>query len=418
MPQMDDVPSQELSGGEARQRAAAFVASGVFEQAKRGAVRDAFRAAMARINDDTEEVRRDVRIGEPPPDLSGWTLAERVLAPGEDLCVVGRFAAEREGLVPPPAGSGLSLRVLRGDPATVARRLRIRMIATGVLGAIGLAALHGALLFAASRWEDRSGPEGRTFANRQEKFAWAVQEGRIDVLERLIRKGGIDSNHPGTFGDLPVHEAKDAATLDALLDLGANAEARDASGFTPLMLAANAGDTAKLRVLIRRHVDLEAESPSGFTALQLASASAPRRLLSEAGARDRDLELAAGEPLPPDGGEPWRVASAYLQAIGSGDEAAYRALHARRARGTAMTAEALRDARPHAGRFLVGRLRGDRVVLEAEGPMAGGVYSVIVYLVREDGTWRVLSSGLRQPDFNPPMAVPPAAVPPAELPAP
>jgi hypothetical protein len=78
-----------------------------------------------------------------------------------------------------------------------------------------------------------------------------------------------------------------------------------------------------------------------------------------------------------------------------------------------MTAEALRDARPHAGRFLVGRLREDRVVLEAEGPMAGGVYSVIVYLVREDGAWRVLSSGLRQPDFNPPMAVPPP-----ELPAP
>jgi hypothetical protein len=71
-----------------------------------------------------------------------------------------------------------------------------------------------------------------------------------------------------------------------------------------------------------------------------------------------------------------------------------------------MSIAACRDARPHTGRFRVGRVRGDRAVLEAEGPLAGAEYSVIVYLVREDGTWRVLGSGLRQPDFDPPIPPP------------
>jgi len=408
MPQMDDLPPLDVSGGAARARAADFVASSAFDAVPRGAVREAFREAMARITDDDGEVRRDVRIGEPLGDLSGWTLAERVVAPDEEVCVVGRFDATRGGLVPPPLGSGLTLRLLRGDPATAARRLRSRMIATGALGAAGLVVAHAALLFVASLWEDRHGPAGRTFASRQDKLEWAVDEGRVDVVERLARKG-IDPNRPGTFGDLPVHRAKDAATLEALLRVGANTEARDRHGFTPLMLAASAGDAAKVQLLLGRRVDVEAETPGGFTARQLASDPRVQGLLVAAGARDRHAELAAGDPLPPDGGEPWKVALAYLEAIGRGDEEAYRDLHARQARATATSVAVYRDARPHTGRFLVGRVRGDRAVLEAEGPWAGSVYSVIVYLVLEDGAWRVLGSGLRQPDFDPP--IPPPEVP-------
>ena len=408
MPQLDDLAPQEPSGGEARQRAAEWFASTAFEEVPRGAVRAAFREAMARITDETSEVRRDVRIGQPLNDATGWTLAERVIAPGEQVCVVGHFDATQGGLVPPPLGSGLTLRVLRGEPAAVARRLRTRMLATGVLGAIGLAAAHAVLVFVASVWEDRHGPGGRTFASRQDKLEWAVEEGRVDVVERLVRKG-VDPNRPGTFGALPVHRAKDAATLEAILRAGANPEARDRDGFTPLLLAAGARDSAKVRVLLDRHVDVETETPSGFTALQLTADPQVREALMAAGARDRDAELAAGAPLPPDGGEPWKAALAYLEAIGRGDEDAYLALHASRARATAMTAAAYRDARPSTGRFLVGRVRGDRAVLEAEGPVAGGDYRVIVYLVLEDGAWRVMGSGLRQPDFNPP-------IPPAERP--
>jgi hypothetical protein len=377
MPHMDELPALELPGSEAPPRVTEFLASTRFEEVPRGALRAAFRSAMARVTDEAEEIRRDTRIGEAVTDLSAWTLAERVIAPGEEVCVVGRFAAGRGGLVPPAIGSGETLRVLKGDPATVARSLRSRMWTTAVLGTVALAAAHGVLLFVASVWEDRAGPEGRTFANRQERFEWAVQEGRTDVVERLARKG-IDPNRPGTFGALPVHQARDAATLAALLRVGADPESRDSDGFTPLMKAASAGDASKVRVLLAHEVHLEAETPSGFTAFQLASDPEIRRLLSEAGARDPNAELAAGEPLPADGGEPWKVALAYLEAIGSGDEEAYRALHARGAQATAMSAAAYRDARPRTGRFRAGRVRGDRAVLEAEGPLAGGEYSVIV----------------------------------------
>ena len=404
MPQMDELHAREMPGHQAPPRVGEFFASTTFEEVPRTALRAAFRSAMARVTDDVEEVRSDIRIGEAATDLSGWTLAERVIAPGEEVCVVGRFAADRGGLVPPAIGSGQTLRVLQGDPATVERSLRSRMWTTAVVGSVALAVAHAVLLFVASVWEDRAGPGGRTFANRQERFEWAVQEGRVDVVERLARKG-IDPDRPGTFGSLPVHEAKDATTLAALLRIGADPERRDADGFTPLLKAASARDASKVRVLLAHHVSVEAETPSGFTAFQLASDPEIRRLLSEAGARDPDAELAAGDTLPADGGEPWKVALAYLESIGRGDEEAYRALHARRAQPT-MSAAAYRDARPHTGRFRVGRVRGDRAVLEAEGPLAGGEYSVIVYLVREDGTWRVLGSGLRQPDFDPPIPPP------------
>jgi hypothetical protein len=74
---------------------------------------------------------------------------------------------------------------------------------------------------------------------------------------------------------LPLHAAAfrgDIAGLEALLESGADRNARDEHGVTPLIAAITQGHTEVVRLLLDRGADIQAQDKEGYTALQYAEA--------------------------------------------------------------------------------------------------------------------------------------------------
>ncbi|HPW14296.1 MAG TPA: ankyrin repeat domain-containing protein, partial [Nitrospira sp.] len=74
--------------------------------------------------------------------------------------------------------------------------------------------------------------------------------------------------------DRSIHRALTegtAAQAKRLLDQGANIEARDAQGATPLITAAGRGNLALVTLLLNRHAEVETTDRAGNTALHQAS---------------------------------------------------------------------------------------------------------------------------------------------------
>lgn len=80
----------------------------------------------------------------------------------------------------------------------------------------------------------------------------------------------------------------DAAALTAMLEAGADPDARDSHGQTALMLAAHAGLEGAVRALIAANADLDHHAKYGLTATMLAVVSGHETiaaLLAKAGAK-------------------------------------------------------------------------------------------------------------------------------------
>jgi len=71
-------------------------------------------------------------------------------------------------------------------------------------------------------------------------------------------------------GELALHivvKRRDYPWINFLVDMGANVEARDKAGNTPLLLAADLGFTDGVRTLLGQGAKVNASNPSGETAL-------------------------------------------------------------------------------------------------------------------------------------------------------
>ncbi|HEY3519102.1 MAG TPA: ankyrin repeat domain-containing protein, partial [Gammaproteobacteria bacterium] len=81
---------------------------------------------------------------------------------------------------------------------------------------------------------------------------WAAYRNDLDAVKRLLSEGA-DPNAANRFGVTPLHEAAtvgNAAMLEALLDAGGDANAAFGEGETVLMTAARAGDVASVKALL------------------------------------------------------------------------------------------------------------------------------------------------------------------------
>jgi hypothetical protein len=77
--------------------------------------------------DDDGNFRMDRRGSELDVDLATLTLEERHIRDGETVCAFGLYSQQRNGIVPNPNWAKQT-RIMKGNPETVADRLRSRMI--------------------------------------------------------------------------------------------------------------------------------------------------------------------------------------------------------------------------------------------------------------------------------------------------
>lgn len=106
---------------------------------------------------------------------------------------------------------------------------------------------------------------------------------------RALLDGGADANALDTNGWTPLMEAAFAGhadTIRALLERGADVNTKDQAGWTPLMEAASKGHAQAVMILLARGADASARSNKGWTALKATPKGNAEiiKLLKEAGA--------------------------------------------------------------------------------------------------------------------------------------
>ncbi len=134
----------------------------------------------------------------------------------------------------------------------------------------------------------------------------AASHGHLEAARALIRHGAEvnalrDANMTALhFASLSSRAADNAAVAALLLDNGANLEARDVRGKTPLAEAAFRGQADVLEVLLARGADPNVHNAQGATPLHLAAkeGSAPvTSLLLAAGAKREEPDDNGDTPL-------------------------------------------------------------------------------------------------------------------------
>jgi ankyrin repeat protein len=103
---------------------------------------------------------------------------------------------------------------------------------------------------------------------------WAAYQSSPELVQLLL-KAGADVNAANSFGITPLLQAArygDAATMTVLLKAGADIKKAEREGETPLMAAARAGGVAAVKLLVEHGADVNArESLQDETALMWAT---------------------------------------------------------------------------------------------------------------------------------------------------
>ena len=132
-----------------------------------------------------------------------------------------------------------------------------------------LAAALAALLGAAPAFAQKHSADTSASA-----LHWAAYDNDLGAARRLLAEGA-DPNAANRFGVTPLHEAAtvgNAEMLKAMLEAGGNADAAFGEGETVLMTAARAGNAESVRLLLEHGADVNAsEHWHGQTALMWAA---------------------------------------------------------------------------------------------------------------------------------------------------
>ena len=101
------------------------------------------------LADDDGRISGDFRLVAPQASLEGCRFQERVIRHGDELCAFGYYSSARGGFVPLPGCPEIfPIRIVKGAPREVARRLRNTAIQSGFGAVLFLAFTVGALLVA------------------------------------------------------------------------------------------------------------------------------------------------------------------------------------------------------------------------------------------------------------------------------
>ena len=108
----------------------------------------------------------------------------------------------------------------------------------------------------------------------------AARDADVETLRRLLAEGVSPDATAGDFARTPLHvlcrnventTRHHAACFELLRDAGANLDATDSLGYTPLHYAASSKSVELVSLLVQARVNVDAATTAGTTALHLAA---------------------------------------------------------------------------------------------------------------------------------------------------
>jgi uncharacterized protein len=343
------------------------------------------------LTDDDGQFRKDWKMTE-DRDLTDKHLREELVAPGDQVCAIGRWSATKHGLIPP---AGAVIRLLRGDPQKIVRDLWRKCINNIIGGLIVAAVINGAIYMLLQVAAGKSKLFAETPVARHsihaEEMHQAVTSGNVAAAEKLFQNGtGVDARDSSGRTTLAV--APDAAMARWLIAHGADINATDGDGQTVLMHQAANGHTDIVRILVNAGAKLDAVSTKWHSTALTQSLDAERleivRILRDAGAKDDTVTESRGQPLR-DSDAPVQAIYAWLDAIQREDLDAMKKASVFKSFDDVdfKTWKSVRSAHP---KLVHGYAVYDAATVEMRGMVPSGEYATWTYqLVRHGDEWRV-----------------------------
>jgi hypothetical protein len=285
-PNLEGFEKAPQTGPQAFARAEAYLRSTPFE--KMGLTK-IFSQLKDLLTDDDGYIRKDWRMaGEDfALDADRHTLTEQVVADGETVCALGTYAAAKGGLVPAFGQSGEGLTLIRGGQQAAAKRLKGNVGQNLAAGILILLASHFFLFMFLFLREPSVRAEQAEI--RETALLEAARSGDLAAVEAGLGEG-TEADARDAESNTPLMMTRDPEIARRLIAAGADVNARNRSGSTPLIEASRNGATEVARLLIQAGADLEARdtgshlTPLGW-ALQ-AGQEEVARVLRDAGAKE------------------------------------------------------------------------------------------------------------------------------------
>ncbi len=124
-----NIKPKYLQGGEPAKNAEAYVDATEFRDPTKGSLRASIADMMTVFKDDDGIVRIDDKSTAQPSDFAQLRLVEWVIRPGDPVCVIGHYSAQRGGIIPDPKMPLQQVTIRTGEPESFSGR--------SVRGAIG-----------------------------------------------------------------------------------------------------------------------------------------------------------------------------------------------------------------------------------------------------------------------------------------
>ena len=310
------------------------------------------------------------------------TLSEKRLEPGKEVVVIGRYDEVRQGLV---GGTSQTLKIYADDLTTVAGRLSRAKWSYLFGGLITLLLVNGVV------WGTQQVYRQSDTAQRKwrEQLDQAIRDNDLSAIEALQRRTGDLKTLLNSGGQPVLFAAGDPAMARLLIERGADVNATDEDGTTPLMQAVRKANPALVQVLIDAKADLDARNTNYHTtALMDAEGQCEEcaELLRKAGAGDDRITAQNGEPM--DESHPaFATVRDYLAAVFAADPARLRELSTPQLgeHFSGVDFPLWQESRPTAPRLVSGFVAGDKATLTVIGPNPGGADRTWVYQLHRSG---------------------------------
>ncbi|HJT16208.1 MAG TPA: ankyrin repeat domain-containing protein [Thermoanaerobaculia bacterium] len=343
-----------------------------------------------RLTNDSAEIRKDFRLSRDPQLDESASMTESVVAPGEYVTAMGRYSAEKGGLV---QNADAPLSLARGDAAVSAAGLRTKA-SQALMTAFVLAAIVNGALFAVLKITHGKTIAMPKSAEQKRNDVVAVHEasrsGNTSAIQAAVT-GGMAVDVRDSDGMTPLMRATDANTAAFLVAHGADVNAIDNDGETPLIVHADAGHTDVVKVLVKAGAKLDVRDPKyKMTALDRALGAERTdivQVLRDAGAADATITAKNGRAID-EKSEPARVVMKYLDVMQRDDIAGLRAITTYAIGDPDFSA--WKKTFPPSARVVSAFANDVASTVVIRGKRGDGTYATFTFqLAQADGAWKI-----------------------------